>query len=150
MRKTDHIDIEMIDLENIRQILVYRNYFENNTNSFYSVAKGNPSQPYTYKKEVLEFIKALYHNNVMQPFNWVSWRDSPEAQNFLSNPNRIKGAPMEVLVKLLIHFVRADRFISGYLVSAIDDGFILAILERLDDLTANDSFVAQEVSPVSH
>lgn len=133
MSISDHIDLNLIDLNALPAILAYRDYFSNRDNKFYRIS-SNDLQPYEYPEEIQDFIRKLYQANIIQPFNWVAWRESDEGQQLMSYPSRIKEAPIEEVIKLLIAHLRSDRFIAGHLATVIEEGQINLILERFEEL----------------
>ncbi|MCB0602017.1 MAG: hypothetical protein KDC28_12350 [Saprospiraceae bacterium] len=133
MSISDHIYLNLIDLNALPAILAYRDYFSNRDNKFYRIS-SNDLQPYEYPEEIQDFIRKLYQANIIQPFNWVAWRESDEGQQLMSYPSRIKEAPIEEVIKLLIAHLRSDRFIAGHLATVIEEGQINLILERFEEL----------------
>ena len=133
MPKSDYIDVNLISGENVQAIAQYLPYFSDGSNRFYSVSHQSMN-PYEYSDVVRAFIRDLYENNFIQPFNWVSWRESLQAQNLFNHPDNLLQASLEDLVKTLIVILRSDRFIGGQLASHIKDGFIANILRRMIQL----------------
>ncbi len=82
--------------------------------------------------EVVRLVHDLYKNEFIQAFDWSSWQE--EAEKLLADPERMKDADLETLVKLLTTHVRKDRFCEGHFTSMIRSGHIQAILERLAEL----------------
>ncbi len=133
MRNNDYIDLSIINSEKLAEVIFFTDYFKNQKNKFYRVTKDK-DVVYEYGDEIKQFIKSLYEANLIQPFNWAAWKDTSNAQYLLQNPNHIREASLEDLVKTLIVILRSDRFIGGQLKDAIEGGFISAILARLKDL----------------
>ena len=133
MSISDHIDLHLIDRQAIPGIVAFQSYFSNRDNVFYRVTT-NDLQPFEYPEEIQDFIRRLYQANIIQPFNWVAWRESDEGQILMSNPSRIREASLENVIKLLIAHLRSDRFIAGHLTTAIEEGQISNILERFNEL----------------
>lgn len=132
MRHNDYIDLSIINNDKLAQVILFADYFKNENNKFYRVTKDK-DVVYEYVDEIKQFIKSLYEANLIQPFNWVAWKDSLNAQYLLQNPNHLHEASLEDIVKTLIVILRSDRFIGGQLKDAIEGGFITAILTRLED-----------------
>jgi len=80
----------------------------------------------------IAFIQALYANRFVYPFDWPSWQ--AEAQRYLEDPGALQDADLETLRKLVTTLVRKDRFVEGYLASMFEEGHLLAILRRLQQL----------------
>lgn len=133
MPKSDFIDLNLITGENVQAIVQYLPYFSDGSNQFYHVSHHGVN-PYEYSDQVRAFIRDLYEHNFIQPFNWVSWRESPQAQILFNHPDNLLQANLEDLVKSLIVILRSDRFIGGQLASSIKDGFIANILKRMVQL----------------
>ena len=133
MSISDHIDLHLIDRQAIPGIVAFQSYFSNRDNVFYRVTT-NDLQPFEYPEEIQDFIRRLYQANIIQPFNWVAWRESDEGQMLMSNPSRIREASLENVIKLLIAHLRSDRLIAGRLTTAIEEGQISNILERFNEL----------------
>ena len=133
MSISDQIDLELIDLNALPAILAFQSYFSNRDNKFYRIS-SNDLLPYEYPEEIQDFIRKLYQANIIQPFNWVAWRESEEGQQLMGYPSRIKDASMEAVIKLLVTHLRSDRFIAGHLATVIEEGQISMILERFEEL----------------
>lgn len=133
MSIADSIDLSLIDLDALPAIVAYQSYFSDSNNKFYRIS-SNDLLPFEYTEEIQDFIRKLYQANIIQPFNWIAWRESEEGQHLMANPGRIKDASLTDVVKLLITHLRSDRFISGHLTTVIEEGQISKILERFEDL----------------
>ena len=134
MKKNENIDLTLVIPEKLQDVISYASYFNNlDKTSFYTVSKDG-DMVYEYGDQVKGFIKTLYEANLIQPFNWVNWKETNRAQYLLQNPSHLSEASLEDLVKTLIVIVRSDRFIAGQLKDAIEAGFISAFIKRLDDL----------------
>jgi hypothetical protein len=86
---------------------------------------------FVYNKVVDEFVQALYANGFVFPFNWQDWRTRHHVDRRL-----VRHARFQTVRKLLCAHVRADRFCEGHLAAVIEDGFIPAVLRRLEELDA--------------
>ena len=85
--------------------------------------------------EVDEFVKAVYANGWIMPFDWAKWRkDNPDAEAL----ETIGGADVEHLQKLLTSIVRGNRFCEGVLAKAFESGTIIAILRRLGEIVQSE------------
>ena len=125
---------DKITKENINKILEYIPYFEGKGRSFYSVDKTDMFYPYVYSKEVYGFEKALYDENIVIVFDWGKWQ--LQAEKIYNEPELLENADLETLRKLLTLHVRKERFCAGHLVGMIKSGHILAILERLEEISS--------------
>ena len=133
MPQTYNIDTAILDPIELEKVLSFTDYFGKTQNKFYTVSSDSAIL-YEYAPEIKEFIKRLYMANIMQPFNWVAWKDSIEARYLMSDPKHIKDADMAQLMKLLIVYLRSDQFIGGQLRESIESGFVHAILNRMNHL----------------
>lgn len=135
MQKTYDIDVQLVDSNALDEVFAFKDYFGKNLTQFYSVTKDSDIL-YEYAPEVKDFIRSLYEANIVQPFNWVEWKDSADARYLMSDPNHIKEAGLEELMKLLIIYLRSEQFIGGQLREAIESGFVYKILDRMESLFA--------------
>lgn len=126
-----------ISAENIKNILKYLPLFETaEPESLYKYPAPTKNKSgktifsfdYIYAPEVNEFVRALYKNNFIVPFNWGDWE---EGKKYFRDPVLIQNADIEDLQKLLTAVVRNERFFAGALANAIESGDILAILKSL-------------------
>jgi O-acetyl-ADP-ribose deacetylase len=120
---------EIPNNKNISNILKFISYFESTGEEFYKLDSKYLMNPYVYSKEVNDFIKALYKENIIFSFGWPNWQN--EAGKYYRDPELIKTADIKTLRKLLTLYVRKERFRSGHLANMIKSGHILNILKRL-------------------
>ena len=124
---------DKITKENINKIIEYISYFENKDNVFYSIDSKYLLYPYNYSKEIHDFEKVLYDENIVLVFDWGEWQ--PEAEKIYNNPDLLENADLETLRKLLTLHIRKERFYSGHLANMIKSGHILNILRRLKEIS---------------
>jgi len=86
---------------------------------------------FSYSPEVDEWIRTLYEQDFLLPFDWTRWK---EAQRYRSQPGALETADLLTLRKLLTTHVRADRFVEGHLASVLESGHVTAILRRLKQI----------------
>lgn len=86
--------------------------------------------------DVQAFMEALYEHHWMYPFDWMNrlWQRRMFAMR--DDPARMARARLETMRKMLITYVRADRFCDGALVEAFEQGYIQAILRRVKEIAA--------------
>jgi hypothetical protein len=84
---------------------------------------------YAMHREAMEFVQALYSQQIVFSFDWPSWQE--EAKRFVADPEALKTADLLTLRKLLTTHVRKDRFVEGHMASMLECGHIAAILRRL-------------------
>jgi hypothetical protein len=114
----------------------YKHYFENKENHFYKVQRSI-SNPYEYSAEVRNFIKELYDLDLVQPFNWVQWKDSDQGRKYFASPKRINDANLEDVIKVLTTHLRLESVLNGHLTNVIKDGQFSIIIDRLQKLSLN-------------
>jgi O-acetyl-ADP-ribose deacetylase len=81
--------------------------------------------------EVLDFLRVLGQNLFLQPFNWPDW---VEAARLVQNPDLLSRVSLPALRRLLTAHVRADRFNEGHLAAMFENGHLVAVLRRLDEI----------------
>ena len=87
---------------------------------------------YAMSREAMDFVRALYDQQVVFTFDWTSWQD--EARRYFSDPESLETADLLTLRKLLTTHVRKDRFVEGHLGDMSERGHITAILRRLREI----------------
>ncbi|MBP2132694.1 hypothetical protein J2128_000615 [Methanomicrobium sp. W14] len=87
-------------------------------------------------REIMEFTKTLYYNNWLINTRWQDW--TSEAEFYFGNPDRISTAGIETLRRILTVHVRIDRLFPGEIADLISRGYILLILERINELYATE------------
>jgi hypothetical protein len=123
-------------MKEYQTLLSYIEYFTEPSNNFFKWSEfkkdedGVIALPYcSYSERVLEFQKAVYDTGFVFKGNYA--QGVTEKENPLEF---IENCDLETLRKLLTFFIRRERFCEGMLASAIKNGFILKILERLKEL----------------
>jgi hypothetical protein len=136
--RNQKVDPNIITPHDVDAVLQYLSYFANPNNKFYEIDESPLNmpnilniEPYIYSEKVSEFIRTLYRCNFIQEFDWIS---SDECEKYQKDPHLIGDINLETIIKLLTTHVRADRFVSGHLVSVIDNGHLLKILQRLAEI----------------
>lgn len=79
------------------------------------------------------FVDDLYAAEVVASFDWPTWMQQ-NGRCLANNPEALADASLEDCWRLLAAHVRADRFVEGHLVSALQDGDIQATLTRISRL----------------
>jgi O-acetyl-ADP-ribose deacetylase (regulator of RNase III) len=81
-----------------------------------------------YSDSVQAIIEALYELGVIVPFNWTEWhRTSPLFPDAVG----LMDAPVADAARLATTYVRGERFSDGAIQQSIENGALLAILNRL-------------------
>jgi len=81
---------------------------------------------------VMAFYKSLYNENMIKMFNWSKW--CSEANKYFNDPLKLEKADLPTIQKLFTTIIRADRFCEGLLADMIDEGIILNLLVRLEQI----------------
>ena len=84
---------------------------------------------YSMSREAEDFVQALYDQQIIFSFDWMSWQE--DAERYVSAPEALETADLLVLRKLFTTHVRKDRFGEGHLASMLECDHITAILRRL-------------------
>jgi hypothetical protein len=94
---------------------------------------GGQMRWFDYSDAALEFHQALYDNHwINQSFDWGAWQET--AQEYIENPEKIKSADIETIQKLFTTHFRQERFSEGHLATMFDNGQIVALLRRLQEI----------------
>jgi ADP-ribosyl-[dinitrogen reductase] hydrolase len=125
----------------IAELLTYRDDFqrpEEELAEFISSGDGSSENPlsvlWSYSPRVDEFQRALYELGFAIDFDWGEWQD--EAERLTVTPGALDDVDLVTLMKLLTLHVRKERFSEGYIATALQQGWIVAILERLQCLSS--------------
>lgn len=116
----------------IGQLLNYLDYFQDSGSVFYIEKNG-----YRFEsEEVRNFRKELDDVGFLLVFDWTQWISDHEEFKDTNNPIRekIAGADIETLRKLMTSYIRGDRFNEGLFIHVILKGHISNILLRLREL----------------
>ncbi|BCL36551.1 O-acetyl-ADP-ribose deacetylase [Nostoc sp. MS1] len=125
-----------ITLENIDNVLKFSTLFSSQDCHLYDIqTEPLTLEPYAYSQEFKRFIDAIYAENFIIPFDWISWQQ--EANRFEANPELINLADISTIQKLFTSHVRQERFCSGRLAQLINNGHFLTILQRLQAIRAD-------------
>jgi hypothetical protein len=88
---------------------------------------------FVYAEAVTEFQAALYDNGWVAPsFDWMEWQDT--AREYVGSPDRIESADAETIQRLFTTHVRKERFCEGHLAAMFENGHIVALLRRLQEI----------------
>ncbi len=112
-------------------MISYIPYFKNPKNEFYEIKVTD----YFYSKKIIKFIDDFYKNKFDYPFDWTKWTDN--FWELSNNKESFDNADIETVIMFLSTIINADRFIEGTMAFAIDNGHILAILEKFRKHTMN-------------
>ena len=118
--------------EDFDALLEYLPYFKDESNTLYTIEKGNFYDQYRYSSKVNQFIDVLYKHNFIIVFEYPSWQT--EAKKYIEDPKLLESADLLILMKLLTLHIRKERFCSGHLAEVIDTGHLVKILERLKEI----------------
>jgi hypothetical protein len=87
-----------------------------------------------YPPEFDSFHRDLARLGFIQRFAWPDW--VPRGLALQQDPDAMARADLTDLVKLLTWHIRAERFGDGHLANALQDGWLLAIMRRLQEISA--------------
>ncbi|MEM9720653.1 MAG: DUF6508 domain-containing protein [Bacteroidota bacterium] len=117
----------------IPQVLSFLPFFEDEAETFYTENNTSFFHPYSYHEQVENFLGAVYDAKLIQAFEWRAWKE--EAQQYYDQPERLEEADLDILIRLFTYHIRRERFYSGHLVDLLDNGYFMAMLRRLQELT---------------
>ena len=134
-------DVVLPDDASLRKLLTYIDDLQRPVEElaeFHSSGDGSEDDPFTafwsYSPKVDAFQKDLYDLGFVYSFDWGEWQD--EAERLTVTSGALDDADLLTLMKLLTLHVRKERFSGGHLANAFEQGWIVAILERLRKLAA--------------
>ena len=121
------------NIHNIDKLLEYLPYFKDTGNHYSELINKPPQIPfYSYSDMVMAFYKSLYDENMIKMFDWSKW--GSEAKKYLNDPLKLEKADLPTIQKLFTTIIRADRFNEGLLADMIENGTILNLLVRLEQI----------------
>ena len=124
--------------ERLESLAAFLPDFESPGFEFGHMATAPGGMPYYNLSAVASrFVHTCYKMGWVQNFDWVQWKDSPEATELLKNPAAMELATPDQLGRLLTAIIRQDRFAEGALGAAFDSGLLIAILRRIAALAAD-------------
>ena len=127
------VDTDIITAKDCDAVLQFLPYFADPTNKFFTLDERPLIDPFLYSEQVEDFIDTLRESNFLQArqFEWTSWSDF---NKYWENPDLISDADLGTLIKLLTNHVRTNRFVTGHLAGAINNGHMPKILQRLSEI----------------
>lgn len=93
-----------ITIQNIDKLLAFLPLFERREELYELRFDIDPTAPYVYANEVIDFIETLGNEGFLVPFDWPTWRQ--EARRLVSHPESLNLATLDMLQKLLTTHVR--------------------------------------------
>lgn len=87
---------------------------------------------FAYSQDVQCFIQVLYDEGWIEEFDWPNWQ--ARARELYRDPAALAQARLPSLRRLLTTHVRKDRFCEGHFAGMLQEGHILAILRRIEEL----------------
>lgn len=94
----------------------------------YTVGINVIFDPYNYGDTIMDFVEYAKENNWLNPdYDSISraWKKAKDKIVFISQLNQ------EDIFRIIAWHIRGDRFCSGLLASAFNDGYIQTALKRL-------------------
>ena len=116
--------------KNIEAVTLYLPLFEKGTEVDSYATRGGAVD---YTDAVHQFVNKLYQEGFVYGFDWGSWLNKV-GEEYVRNKDNIRSADILTIQRMLTAIVRADRFNDGLLMTMIDDGIIVAILRRLEEI----------------
>ena len=80
------------------------------------------------------FLSVAHADGWIEPYDWVSWIQTPQANAYLTDADTILRAPAEDLGRLLTYAVRQERFVTNALLTFFGNGTMQRISQRAHDL----------------
>ena len=118
------------------KLLDYIPYFADSSNQFVECTEmqknedGSFSFPYcSYSEMVREFEKTVYDTEFIFKGDYLEGISGKA-----TDPAFIERCDLETLRKIMTSCVRGERFCEGHLASVIENGLILKVLKRLEEL----------------
>ena len=88
--------------------------------------------PYVeYSLEALAFMHDAA--KLMLVFDWPEWKE--QARLYIDDPQQLAQADLLTLRKLLTTHLRLDRFNEGHLLQMHENGHLVALLQRLAEIS---------------
>ena len=98
---------------------------------------GSMTVPYfELSEDAMAVLRSIGASALVQPFDWMTWAGTPEAQALRNDRAALAAAAAAQLGKLLTMLVREDRFVEGALGESFESGLIAAIARRAAVLAA--------------
>lgn len=87
----------------------------------------------------MNLVSTLDSVEFMPVFDYMQWLKSMDhynsPQSYISDVNVLKDADLNTIRKIMTANIRIDRFSEGYLEELIENGYINALLERIEELS---------------
>jgi len=124
-------------LESMDALLVYLKEFENPDFDIgqrpCDEEKGWVLYPFMYSEPISDFIQATYDHGWIDPnFDWGEWVN--EAMSYVESPEKLRAADLIIISQLLTAHIRGDRFTDGHLAAMFENGHIVKVLLRLQEI----------------
>jgi hypothetical protein len=137
---------ETFDTENLSERLArlgaFADVFAADGFRFAEMRGGNETEPGVFQmpwselgEQAMAFHQLCYDDGWVVPFDWGSWKDTPEAIGLRDEPDTLSKATPEQLSKLLTTLVRQERFCEGSLQDAFETGLLTGIVKRAKALS---------------
>ncbi len=117
--------------DSFEKMSAYFPYFNDPESEFYELRVTD----YYYSREVLKFVDDFYKEKFDYPFDWTKHTD--DFWELSNNKESFEDSDIETIIKFLSTIINADRFIEGTMAFAIDNGHILAILNKFQEYSKN-------------
>lgn len=129
----DDYDPSLIPKEGIVEILKYIPYFRDNKSFGKWEGSEGPSIGYPFfDDEADAFFNKCYQLNIIQPIEWSQW--AQQNRDLIEFGEGIEDLDLSGIGKLLTSWFRIDRFNTGFLLGAMNEGLVLRALDHLSQV----------------
>lgn len=135
--------------EKIGRLTEFLPYFEAPGATLGEVVSPSPSSTtkyfpfFKFNKVGVAFCEACYELGwVKLDFNWGRWKSTEEALKLRDDPEHLAQADADQISKVLTCLLRQERFCEGSLENALQSGWLLRIIQRLDAIKSESLDIA--------
>jgi hypothetical protein len=100
-----------------------------------AAADASPDRVAPQGPELDEFVRVAYDDGwILAPFDWATWKGTPEAAQLRDSSTAIDRATVVQLARIMTTLIRQDRYAEGTLRSAWETGLLHRVLNRIAHL----------------
>ncbi len=144
MEEDNGIDLSLVTTDGIRRLLSFLPLLSEpgakhgDGPNFEPAGKNTVAYiPAMISETAENFVQACEDEHFVQPFDWHAWSKRHQAE--LNDAAFIASSDMTMIVKMLTTHIRANRFCDGHLLTMLNDGIIVQILKRLNQINSEQS-----------
>jgi len=126
------MEIPEIKSEEIKKILDFKKEFESKTIQEAFAVIQEPHELYGVEK-IREFLTELDVSGFNLVFDYQAWMEE-QTSGFHKDVTFLQKADLDTLRKLMTSHIRIERFVAGHLKELFDNGYMVAFLNRLEEL----------------